>query len=62
MLGCAQEQVNVGDKPINSRIVGDTEVIQDGRRADQYPVNYRELTPPAQSDNWQNISYCRTLD
>jgi hypothetical protein len=27
MLGCAQKQVNVGDEPINSWIVGYTEVI-----------------------------------
>jgi hypothetical protein len=27
MLGCAQEQVNVGDEPINSRMVGYSEVI-----------------------------------
>jgi hypothetical protein len=27
MLGCAQKQVNVGDEPIDSRVVGKPEAI-----------------------------------
>jgi hypothetical protein len=30
MLGCAQKQVNVGDEPIDSRVVGNSEVTAEG--------------------------------